>query len=282
MSAMVDGWRGDDWFHNGAFRLPMLELLRQPDDRARQWPVAGDRRLRRLRHVALRAGSTADYAKRFGLDQLNFTKKIFEHPAYDSFWQEQAVDRIARRAPAEGADHARGRALGPGGHLRPYAAYAATERMDKQNDMNHLVVGPWRHSGVNYDGSTLGPLKFNGDTAASSGATSCCRSSTSTCVTARRRPTPRRCCRTAPAPTSGSSWTSGRWRSKMQPIYLKAGFALGYDKPAAGGAQFDEYVSDPAKPVPFVPRPVRMHDAAVWKPWLVERPAFVLRPHRTC
>ena len=52
------------------------------------------------------------------------------------------------------------------------------------------------------------------------------------------------------------------------PIYLKDGFRLGFDKPA-GGAQFDEYVADPAKPVPFVQRPVRMYDAAVWKPWLV-------------
>src|SRR5205823_12760183 len=34
-------------------------------------------------------------------------------------------------------------------------------------------------------------------------------------------------------------------------------------------AAFDEYVSDPAKPVPFVPRPVRMGEATVWKPWLV-------------
>jgi putative CocE/NonD family hydrolase len=63
-----------------------------------------------------------------------------------------------------------------------------------------------------------------------------------------------------------------------QPIYLKAGFKLGFDKPA-GGAQFDDYVSDPAKPVPFVPRPVRASDANVWKPWLVsDQRSFSDRP----
>ena len=30
---------------------------------------------------------------------------------------------------------------------------------------NHLVMGPWRHSQVNYDGYNLGPLKWDGDTA---------------------------------------------------------------------------------------------------------------------
>ena len=47
-----------------------------------------------------------------------------------------------------------------------YAVYKVTEAKDRNNDMNHLVVGPWRHSQVNYEGRSLGPLRFNGDTAA--------------------------------------------------------------------------------------------------------------------
>ena len=43
--------------------------------------------------------------------------------------------------------------------------YVATEPQDTGNDRNFLVLGPWRHSGVNYDGTELGPLKFDGDTA---------------------------------------------------------------------------------------------------------------------
>ena len=277
MSAMVDGWRGDDWFHNGAFRLPMLNYFSNQTTARGNGPslatgVYDDY------EFALRAGSTSDYAKRFGIDQLTFTKKIFEHPSYDSFWQEQAVDRILAARPLKVPTmHVVGR-WDQEDIYGPYAAYAATERMDKHNDMNHLVVGPWRHSGVNYQGSTLGPLKFNGDTAAQfrrdvmqpffdqhlrDGAP---KASTAPVLSYR---------------TGADRWQKlDKWplSEKMQPMYLKAGFALGHGKPA-GGAQFDEYVSDPAKPVPFVPRPVRMHDAAVWKPWLVsDQRSFSDRP----
>ena len=44
-------------------------------------------------------------------------------------------------------------------------SYLAVEPKDRDNNLNYLVMGPWRHSGVNYDGSSLGPLKWNGDTA---------------------------------------------------------------------------------------------------------------------
>ena len=44
-------------------------------------------------------------------------------------------------------------------------SYAAVEPKDTGNDKNFLVMGPWRHSGVNYDGTSLGPLKWEGDTA---------------------------------------------------------------------------------------------------------------------
>jgi hypothetical protein len=55
----------------------------------------------------------------------------------------------------------------------------------------------------------------------------------------------------------------------LRALYLQDGFKLGFEPPAAGDAAFDEYVSDPAKPVPFVPRPVRTDDPEVWRPWLV-------------
>jgi putative CocE/NonD family hydrolase len=57
-------------------------------------------------------------------------------------------------------------------------------------------------------------------------------------------------------------------------LYLQGGSKLAFDAPK-GGAAYDEYVSDPAKPVPFVQRPVRMHDENVWKPWLVSDQRFV-------
>jgi len=50
---------------------------------------------------------------------------------------------------------------------------------------------------------------------------------------------------------------------------LEADFGLGFDKPAGSGAAADSYISDPAKPVPYLPRPVRFADSDRWKQWLV-------------
>jgi putative CocE/NonD family hydrolase len=271
MSPMVDGWRGDDWFHNGAFRNPSLPY------------IAGQNSVRGKGEALvtgvyddydayLRAGSTADFAHSYGLDQLNFTKKLFEHPAYDSFWQEQALDRILAKKPLKVPTmHVVGR-WDQEDIYGAYATYAAVEPQDKDNKMNSLVVGPWRHSGVNYEGSTLGALKFTGDTAGQF----------------RREvmlPFFNQYLKDGAAafdtPPVWSYQTGvNRWRRldkwplvpASKTLYLKPGFGLGFDKLEGKldkAASYDEYVSDPAKPVPFVPRPVRMGDGNVWKPWLV-------------
>jgi len=54
----------------------------------------------------------------------------------------------------------------------------------------------------------------------------------------------------------------------MKPIYLQAAFGLGFEKPTAPNAS-DSYVSDPAKPVPYLPHPVRFSDGDRWRTWLV-------------
>ena len=64
-----------------------------------------------------------------------------------------------------------------------------------------------------------------------------------------------------------------------KPLYLAANGVATFDKPTAGAA-VTHYVSDPAKPVPFLPRPVHMGDADQWKPWLVARSALRLRSSR--
>jgi hypothetical protein len=55
----------------------------------------------------------------------------------------------------------------------------------------------------------------------------------------------------------------------LRPLYLQAAFGLGFDKPVDRGSVADSYVSDPAKPVPYLPRPVRFPDSDRWKTWLV-------------
>ena len=271
MSPMVDGWRGDDWFHNGAFRNPNLAYIASQNAARGE----GEKIVTGINddyEAWLRAGSTSDFAHLYGVDQLNFTKKLFEHPAYDSYWQEQALDRILAKRPLNVPTMTVVGRWDQEDIYGAYATYAAVEPQDKTNKLNSLVVGPWRHSGVNYEGSTLGALKFTGDTAREF----------------RREvmlPFFNQYLKDgAPAFDTPPVWSYqtgvNRWRRLDQwplvpaatPLYLKPGFGLAFEKAqgkADKTAAFDEYVSDPAKPVPFIPRPVHMTDANVWKPWLV-------------
>jgi len=277
MSAMVDGWRGDDWFHNGAFRMPSLDFV------ASQTTVKG--RGEALSSgiyddydSVLRSGSAFGYAQRFGLERLNYTKKLFEHPAYDQYWQEQALDRLvgARKLKV------------PTMHIvgqwdqediyGPYAAYAAMEPQDSDNRMNYLVIGPWRHSGVNYDGSKLGALRFEGDTA---------RQFRRDVLQPFLNQYLKDGAPVAETPPVLSYQTGAdRWQRYAQwpqscatgcpahskTLYLQPGFGLGFTAARRDG--HDDYIADPMKPVPFVPRPVRLHDDNVWKPWLVSDQRF--------
>jgi putative CocE/NonD family hydrolase len=58
-----------------------------------------------------------------------------------------------------------------------------------------------------------------------------------------------------------------------KPLYLAQNGAAGFQRPTAAG--HDDYISDPAHPVPFVPRPIKMSDPMQWKPWLVHDQRFV-------
>ncbi len=278
MSPMVDGWMGDDWFHYGAFRQINFDYFTgqttakgEGADVVRQTYDDYDN--------FLRAGSAGDFAKAAALDQLPWWRKISEHPAYDTFWQAQALDRIMAAQPLKvptmwiqglwdqedmwGAIH----------------SYLAIEPKDTANDRNFLVMGPWRHSGVNYDGSSLGPLNWDGDTA----------------LQFRRdvlKPffdqylkngAPR-----ADTPpvliynTGENHWDRlNSWplacesgcAAKSKPLYLTAGFGLSFAAPPEheikAPSAYDQYVADPAKPVPYVPRPMSFADMDAWKRWLV-------------
>src|SRR5581483_9404122 len=95
-----DGWKGDDWFHNGAFRqINLYYLYGQTTERGEGKHVARDGYDDYTNF--LRAGSAGDYALRYGFDQLGFWRKLSEHPAYDAFWQGQALDAIlAKETPS--------------------------------------------------------------------------------------------------------------------------------------------------------------------------------------
>jgi len=269
-SPMVDGWRGDDWFHNGAFRNNSLGYaLRQSWDKAEghSEPIGvGDDYSRYLE-----AGSTGDFIRLWGLDVVPFVQKLMQNPAYTDFWALQAVDRWIAEQPLEVPTMLE---VGQWDQEDSYGApavYRAMEPKDVDNDKVFLVIGPWRHSGANHYGYDLGALTFTGDTAREYRVDYL-------------KPFFDFYLKNAPDPeippvltyaTGTNRWESSpRWpMGTPTPLYLGGGFAASFAKPTGSG--HDEYASDPTKPVPFIPRPINMRDSMQWKPWLVHDQRFV-------
>src|SRR5689334_6292944 len=98
MNPMVDGWRGDDWFHNGAFRqqnMPYIYEQTATRSNDEHWDSS---------HfddydIFMEAVSAGEPGRRRNMDQIGLRKKITEHPSYDSFWSDQAVDRVLVNEP---------------------------------------------------------------------------------------------------------------------------------------------------------------------------------------
>jgi putative CocE/NonD family hydrolase len=277
MNPMVDGWIGDDWFHNGAFRqLMMSYIYDQEADRKSEtkwWTSHFDDY-----DTFLRAGSAGELGRRRGLDQLGFWKKILEHPTYDAFWRDQAVDKILAAQPLKVPVMVVHGLWDQEDIYGAPAVYKAIEPKDKGNDKVFLVMGPWCHGQQIKDGSALGDVKFDSDTA----------------LYFRRailRPfldqylkdgAPKANVAPVTAFETGtnawrrlSAWPSGGAGGgtvKPTPLYLAAGLKLSFSAPTAGNTAFDEYISDPAKPVPFLPRPIvpdSYDKGASWRKWLV-------------
>jgi len=274
MSPMVDGWKGDDWFHNGAFRQNTFDFL-YGQNLAKGAGQSIARGITDDYELFRQSGSAGDFARRFGIDVLPFYRKLSEHPAWDGYWQGQALDLLLAAQPLQTPTLYVASLWDQEDIYGAIATYRATESKDTNNDRNFLALGPWRHSGVNYDGRSLGPLQFEGDSALrfrrevmkpfldqylKEGAPKAeippvFAYETGTDTWRRLQRWPLACEKDCPVP--------------LQPMYLHAGFGLGFDRPAAAAAKFDEYVADPAKPVPYVPRPVHFADGDAWKRWLV-------------
>jgi putative CocE/NonD family hydrolase len=278
MNPMVDGWIGDDWFHNGAFRQQMMpyiydqEATRKSEEK--WWTSHFDDY-----DMFMQAGSAGELGRRHGLEQLGFWRKILEHPSYDSFWSDQAMDKVLAAQPLQipvMLVHSLWDAEDIYGAI---AVYRAIEPKDTDNDKVFLVLGPWNHGQEIGDGSTLGPLKFGSDTALyfrreilrpfldqylKEGAPKAdvppvLAFETGTNVW-RRLPA-------WPAGNAGGNNIS------PEPLYLNAGLKLSFAAPKPGDDVFDEYVSDPAKPVPYRARPIQpvgYGDGMTWPQWLLD------------
>ena len=270
-SPMVDGWLGDDWFHNGAFRNPNIAYtVEQTTAKAEEHSAvpagAGDDYSR-----FLDAGSTGDYIRKWGLEGYPFLQKLMQNPAYTEFWSLQAVDKLMSGRPLTVPTML---VVGQWDQEDSYGApavYKALRPQDTNNNLLTLVIGPWRHSGANHGGYDLGALNFTGDTAAEFRSRYL-------------KPFFDHYLKGAPDPhtprvltyaTGINQWESSpAWpMGTPTPLYLAENHVATFVRP--NGRGHDDFVSDPAKPVPFIPRPINMDDATQWKPWLIRDQRFV-------
>jgi len=278
MNPMVDGWIGDDWFHNGAFRQQMLpwiydqEATRKSEEK--WWTSHFDDY-----DMFMEAGSAGELGRRRGLEQLGFWRKLLEHPSYDSFWRDQAMDKILAAQPLQVPVMLVHGLWDQEDIYGALAVYKAIEAKDTGNDKVFLVMGPWNHGQQIEDCSSLGALKFGSDTglyfrreilrpfldqylkdgAPKADVPPVLAFETGTRVW-RRLP----------------AWPAGAAKGttiRPTPLHLSAGLKLGFSAPKPGDTPFDEYVSDPSKPVPFRARPIQpvgYDKGMTWSQWLVD------------
>jgi putative CocE/NonD family hydrolase len=264
---MTDTWMGDDFFHQGAFRLSYgfgysynmerelagLDPFPEPGGDPYDWYLA---------FSSLKALTDS-----FDLLRVPTWRRFVEHPAYDSEWQGRAFQRLVTGLSVP--------TLTVGGWwdsedlFGPQATYAALERLDSAG-VNHLVIGPWSHGQwLGRNGARLGDLSFGSATADSFRVW-------------------------IEAPWF-AFWLKGRgdgrfpeawlfdagtneWHgfdrwppheAVVRNLHFYADGRLSFDPPAEQAA-FDEYVSDPADPVPYQQRPV----GRVWAQWMTEDQRF--------
>jgi predicted acyl esterase len=301
INPMVDGWMGDDWFHQGAFRELALDYFYEQEatreSKEKWWSDYFDEY-----ESWLAAGSAGEMARRRGVDQVGFYQKVQAHPAYDGFWQAQAVDELLAKEPLSvpvmlvhslwdqediyGAIH----------------VFQAIKPKDTDNTKVFLVLGPWYHHQARLDGSAIGPIQFGSDTAAyfrqnlvgpffnhflkdeappaDLAPVTAFETGTNRWerlpawpATGVDRKIPARNASRSPCPHSlREALQAGDASGDPIPLYLQPDGKLGFTRVAAADPGFDEYTSDPTKPVPFLPRPIYLRgDAGAhdWETWLV-------------
>ncbi|HXZ30673.1 MAG TPA: CocE/NonD family hydrolase [Terriglobales bacterium] len=277
MNPMVDGWMGDDWFHNGAFRQQNMPYIYEQEASRKNeihwWTSHFDDY-----DMFMEAASAGELGRRYGLEQLGFWRKLLEHPSYDDFWRDQAVDRVLADQPLKVPVMLVHSLWDQEDIYGAIAVYKAIKPKDTDNSKVFLVLGPWHHAQEIGDGSSLGPLKFNSDTALyfrehilkpfldqylkdgvpKAGIPPVYAFETGTNTWLQLPGWPAGCARGCTV--------------QPTPVYLTSTLKLSFSPPKPDDTQWDEYISDPAKPVPFISRPVHVTEADSgdnWRHWLV-------------
>jgi uncharacterized protein len=251
--APIADWFWDDMHHNGAFILPLAFNFFSSFGVARSGPTTRqeprfDHRTPDGYQFFLDMGPLSNANTRYLHGEIAFWNEMVAHPNYDSFWQARNILPHLKNIRAA--------VLVVGGWFDTedlYGSLKTYQSIEKQNPKieNALVMGPWFHGQWSRDpGSALGTTEFG--------------FATSDDFQARMLlPFFQHHLAGGPDPhlAEANVFETGanRWRRfdawpppalEARDLYLREDGALGV-APPAGQDAFDEYVSDPAKPVPY-------------------------------
>lgn len=277
MAAPADMWLGDDFHHNGAFRLSYgfeYAYMMESGKGSAQFPF--DRYDTYAWYLAL--GALGNVNRRLFKGALPTWNDFAAHPDYDAFWQRQAFPRAGAEVKVP--------TLNVAGwwdqedFYGPITIYQALEKHDPRG-LNHLVVGPWKHGGARFGpGDSLGPIQFDSATAKyfreqvevpwfafylkDRGQLDLPEALTFEAGSNRWR--------------RWDAWPPKRGIEQRK-LYFGGDGSLSFSAPPAGGAApFDSYVADPAHPVPYRHQPIQatyFPGGSGWSTWLVEDQRFV-------
>jgi putative CocE/NonD family hydrolase len=267
-----DMFLGDDFHHNGAFRLSYgFEYVAMMETDKSNFSFKFDRH--DTYEWYLRLGALSNVNRKHFKNKLPTWNDFVAHPNYDAFWKKQSLEPRLTKVTVPTLNVAgwydqedfRG----------PLRIYELLEKHDRK-DQNFLVVGPWNHGGwASGKGDKLGRVLFDSDTGAYF------REKVQAPFFARYLKDEGK---DAPPEarvfqTGANRWaTYDAWPPKeatSRKLYLHPKGKLSFDPPEEAADAADEYVSDPANPVPYRPRPVRpTYPGPEWPTWMVQDQRF--------
>jgi putative CocE/NonD family hydrolase len=275
----ADMFLGDDFHHNGAFRLSYgFEYSFALESSKLTSTFKFDRYDTYQWYLRLGALSNAD-AKYFH-GKLPTWNNFVSHPNYDQFWQQEALVNQLKKVTVP-IMHVAGW-WDQEDFYGPVKAYEVLEKTDTKH-VNYLVAGPWNHGGWNRaTGDKLGNIDF-GSPASQYFRANILRPWFAYYLKDKgklEQP------EALTFETGSNRWTSfeawpPRSNVTQRNLYFRANGQLSYDPPTEAQPQSDSYVSDPAHPVPYRPRPIEPtynpadQGGSRWSTWLLEDQRFV-------
>ena len=275
----ADMWLGDDFHHNGAFRLSYgFEYAAMMETTKESTNFAFDRYDTYQWYLAL--GPLANVNARYLHGKIPTWNDYVAHPDYDAFWKRQTLVPSLKDVKVP--------TLSVAGwwdqedFYGPVRIYDALERFDRQKGLNYIVVGPWNHGGWNApEGQKLGAIDF------ASATSKYFREQVQAPWFAYWLKDKGTLGQPEALTFEGGTNQWRRWsawppkqETASKNLYFQADGRLSFQSPAAdaGGDAFDSYVSDPAHPVPYRHRPIQatyFPGGSGWYTWLLEDQRFV-------